>query len=168
MMTFGQKGQGPGDYQNPHLLAMTPTGQLVVADEMYNLTFLNEEGDFIERVHLDGRLAVGYIGEDRFYGWIWGQDHRNQVMVDSRNNVLKNFFQVPKSAFSVSAPDESGRLVMFNYSRSEFAPSLMFAHFNRYSAVGIGDEYDILILDDKGEATSHIRRDIQPGEFSKN
>ena len=167
ILTFGQKGQGPGDYQNPHLLAMTPKGKLVVADEMYNLSFLNEKGDFIERIHLDGRLAVSFIGEDRFYGWVWGEDNRSQVMVDRQNNVLKFFFQVPISAFSVSAPDESGRLVMFNYSREEFAPSLQFAHFGRYSAVGIGDKYDILILDEKGETKSHIRRDIQPDKFSK-
>jgi hypothetical protein len=166
-LTFGQKGQGPGDYQNPHLLTFTPLGQLVVADELYNLTFLNEQGDFIERIHLDGRLAVGFIGEDRFYGWIWGQDNRTQVMVDSQNNILKKFFVVPISAFSVSAPDESGHLVMFNYSREEFAPSLQFAHYGRYSAVGIGDKYDILILDDKGETTSHIRREIQPDRFGK-
>ena len=168
ILTFGQKGQGPGDYQNPHLLAMTPQGHLVVADEMYNLSFLNEKGDFIERIHLDGRLAVSFIGEDRFYGWVWGENNRSQVMVDRQNNVLKNFFQVPKSAFSVSAPDESGRLVMFNFSRPEFAPSLQFAHSGRYSAVGIGDRYDILILDEKGETTSHIRREIQPESFSKN
>jgi len=167
IQTFGQKGQGPGDFQNPHLLAYTPNGQLVVADEMHNLSFLSEEGDFIERIHLDGRLAVSLIGEDRFYAWIWQQDSQMQVMVDRQNNILKYFFQVPISAFSVSAPDESGRLVMFNFSRDEFAPSLEFSHFGRYSAVGIGDRYDILILDDKGETTSHIRRDVRHDSFSK-
>jgi hypothetical protein len=167
IQSFGQKGQGPGDYQNPHLLAYTQQGQLVVADEMYNLTFLNEKGDFVERIHLDSRLAVSFIGEDRFYGWIWAQDNQIQVMVDSQNNVLKNFFQVPLRAFSVSTPDESGRLVMFNFSRDEFAPSLEFSHFGRYSAVGIGDKYDILILDEKGETACLIRRGIQPESFSK-
>ena len=165
--SFGQKGQGPGDFQNPHLLAFTQKGQLVVADEMYNLTFLTEQGHFIERLHLDSLLSVGFIGDDRFYGWVWGQDHRIQVMVDRENNVLKNFFQVPLSAFSVSAPDESGRLVMFNYSRDEFAPGLQFAHSGRYSAIGIGDKYDIFILDEKGEMKSYLRRQIQPDRFSK-
>jgi hypothetical protein len=168
IQTIGQKGQGPGDFQNPHLLAYTPHGQLVVADELYNLSFLSEDGHFIERVHLDGRLAVSFIGEDRFYSWIWGEESRTQVMIDSQNKILKKFFQVPRSAFSVSAPDESGRLVMFNYSREEFAPSLQFAHFGQHSAVGIGDQYDILILDEKGETTSHISRKIQPEIFSKN
>jgi hypothetical protein len=166
--TFGQKGQGPGDFQNPHLLAFTPKGRLVVADEMYNLTFLTEEGHFVERIHLDSLLAVGFVGEDRFYGWVWGQDHRSQVVVNSENDILRNFYQVPISAFSVSAPDESGRQVMFNYARDEFAPSLQFAHFGRYSAVGIGDKYDILILDGEGERTGHIRREIQPDRFSRN
>ncbi len=167
IQTFGQKGQGPGDFQNPHLLAYTPNGQLVVADELYNLSFLTLNGDFLERIHLDGRLAVSFVGEDRFYGWSWEKDGRNQVMVDRENNVLKNFFLVPRSAFSVSAPDESGRLVMFNYTKEEFAPSLQFAHYGRYSAVGIGDKYDILILDEKGETVGRIRREIPPDSFSK-
>ena len=164
---FGQKGQGPGDFQNPYFLTFTPKGRLAVADEMYNITFLTSDGHFIERIHLDSLLAVGFIGEDRFYGWIWEQDHQTQVMVDSDNNILKEFFQVPISAFSVSAPDESGRQVMFNYSREEFAPSLQFAHFGRYSAVGIGDKYDILILNEKGENTSKIQRELQSESFSK-
>jgi hypothetical protein len=167
IQTFGQKGQGPGDYQNPHLLTFTPKGQLVVADEMYNLTFLNDEGHFIERVHLDGRLAVSFIGEERFYGWIWGQDNRSQVMVDNKNNILKSFFQVPLSTFSVSAPDESGRLVMFNYSREEFAPSLQFAHFGRFSAIGIGDRYDILILDENGDTINHLQREVPADRITK-
>lgn len=167
VLTFGQKGQGPGDFQNPHRLTITPKSQLVVADEMYNLTFLTQQGHFVERVHLDSLLAASFIGEDRFYGWVWDQEHRSQVMVDRENNILEHFFQVPIRAFSASAPDESGRLVMFNYARDEFAPSLQFAHFGRYSAVGIGDRYDILILNDKGENTGHVRREIQPESFTK-
>jgi hypothetical protein len=56
---------------------------------------------------------------------------------------------------------------MFNYSRAEFAPSLAFSHFGRYSTVGIGDNYDILILDETGKTTAHVRRDIQPDRFNK-
>ena len=165
---FGQKGQGPGDFQNPHLLAFTPNGRLVVADDLFNLSFLNEKGHFIDRIHLDGRLAVGFIGEDRYYAWIWGEEDQSQVMVDAQNNVLETFFSVPKSAFSVSAPDESGRRVMFNFSRSEFAPSLQFAHSGRFSAVGVGNRYEILILDENGDTASRVRREVQPASFSKN
>jgi hypothetical protein len=167
LLSFGQKGQGPGDFQNPHLLALSSEGKLVVADELYNLSFLNPDGSFIERIHLDGRLGVGYIGEDRFYGWIWREEDRSQVMVDSGNDIIETFFHVPKEAFSAAAPDSSGRLVMFNYSREEFAPSLIFFHSGPYSAVGIGDTYDIPILDGQGKTVARIKRDIEPEEFSK-
>ena len=167
LLSFGQKGQGPGDFQNPHLLAYSSEGKLVVADELYNLSFLNQDGSFIERIHLDGRLGIGYIGEDRFYGWIWREEDRSQVMVNSRNDILETFFLVPKEAFSASAPDSSGRLVMFNYSREEFAPSLIFAHSGPYSAVGVGDIYDIPILDGKGKTFARIKRDIEPEKLSK-
>ncbi len=167
ILSFGQKGQGPGDFQNPHLLAYSPQGQIVVADELYDLSFLGQDGSFIKRIHLDGRLAVGYIGEDRFYAWIWREEDRSQVVTDSQNTIIETFFHVPIEAFSAAAPDESGRLVMFSYSREEFAPSLLFAHCGRYSALGIGDTYDIHILDEGGKAIVRIRRDIKPDAFSK-
>jgi len=167
ILSFGQKGQGPGDFQNPHLIAYSPKKQIIVADELYNLSFLNRDGSFVKRIHLDGRLGVGYIGEDRFYAWDWKEEGRSQVMVDSRNDIIESFFLVPREAFSATAPDSSGRLVMFNYARNEFAPALLFAHSGRYSAVGIGDTYDIRILDEKGKIIVRIKRDIEPDDFSK-
>lgn len=167
ILTFGQKGQGPGDFQNPHLIAYSLDNQVVVADELYDVSFMNPDGTFIKRVHLDGRLGIGFVGKNSFYAWIWQPEDRKQVMVDSANNIVQSFFRVPKDAFSVASPDISGRLVMFNYSREEYVPSLLFAHFGRYSAVAIGDQYTILILDEKGETVSQIQRDIQPDRISK-
>lgn len=167
ILSFGQKGQGPGDFQNPHLIAYSQKKQIIVADELYDISFLNPDGSFIDRIHLDGRLGVGYIGEDRYYAWMWGKEDRTQVMVDVRNRIIETFFHVPTKAFSVSAPDSSGRLVMFNYSRQEFAPSLIFAHSGPYSAVGVGDVYDIYILDGQGKTIARIKRDIEPDEISK-
>ncbi len=167
IISFGQKGQGPGDFQNPHLLTYSLNKQIIVADDLYNLSFLNQDGSFIKRIHLDGRLGVGYIGEDRFYAWDWEEQGRSQVMVDSRNNIIETFFLVPREAFSATAPDSSGRLVMFNYARNEFAPALLFAHSGRYSAVAIGDTYDIHVLDESGKTIIKINRDIKPDDFSK-
>jgi hypothetical protein len=167
ILSFGQKGQGPGDFQNPHLLAYSLKKQIIVADELYNLSFLSPDGAFIKRIHLDGRLGVGYIGEDRFYAWDWEKQGRRQVVVDGRNEIIETFFRVPQEAFSASAPDSSGRLVMFNYSRPEFTPALLFAHCGRYSALGIGDVYDIHVLDENGEILVRIERDIKTGDFSK-
>jgi hypothetical protein len=167
ILTFGQKGQGPGDFQNPHLITYSLDSQIVVADELYNVTFLNPDGTFIDRVHLDGRLSVGFIGKNRYYAWIWRPEDQKQVMVDSQNNVVKSFFRVPRDSFSVVAPDNSGRMVMFNFARHGYSPSLLFAHFGRYSAVAVGDRYSILILDQEGRALTRIQREIQPERINK-
>jgi hypothetical protein len=67
----------------------------------------------------------------------------------------------------VSAPDSSGRQVMFNYGKEEFAPSFIFSHNKNYAALGISNEYDIMILNNEGEIHSHIQRNIKPDKFSK-
>jgi hypothetical protein len=167
ILTFGQKGQGPGDFQNPHLITCSLQNHVVVADELYNVSFLNPDGTFVKRIHLDGRLGVGFIGENRYYAWIWQPEDQKQVMVDSQNTMVESFYRVPKDLFSVSAPDSSGRLVMFNFARHEYSPSLLFAHFGRYSAVAVGDRYNILILDQEGRILRRIQREIQPERISK-
>jgi hypothetical protein len=167
LLTFGQKGQGPGDFQNPHFITYSPEKLIVVADELYNVSYLNPDGTFVERIHLDGRLGVGFIGRNRYYAWIWQPENQKQVMVDGLNNVVKSFFVVSRESFSVSAPDSSGRMVMFNFARLEFSPSLLFSHFGRYSAVAVGDQYDILILDDEGRTLRSLHREIQPEKISR-
>ena len=166
ILTFGQKGQGPGDFQNPHSITYSLDGHIVVADELYNVSFLNPDGTFIERIHLDGRLGVGFIGKNRYYAWVWQPEDQKQVMVNSQNNIAQSFFRIPRDSFSVVAPDESGRMVMFNFARYGYSPSLLFAHFGRYSAVAVGDRYNILILDEEGRMLKRIQREIQPEKIS--
>ncbi len=167
ILTFGQKGQGPGDFQNPHSITYSLDRQIVVADELYNVSFLNPDGTFIERIHLDGRLGVGFIGKNRYYAWIWQPEDQEQVMVDSQNNIVQSFFRVPRESFSVVAPDESGRQVMFNFARYGYSPSLHFAHFGPYSAIAVGDQYNILILDEEGKMLRRIQREIQPEKINR-
>ncbi len=167
ILTFGQKGQGPGDFQNPHRIAYSLDKRIVVADELYNISFLNPDGTFIDRVHLDGRLGMGFIGKDRYYAWTWQPENRKQVLVDSENNILQSFFHVSKDSFSVSAPDRSGRSVMFNFARDEYSPSLVFAHSGPYSAVAVGDQYSILILDEEGKTFRKIQREAQPESLTR-
>lgn len=167
ILYFGRKGQGPGDFQQPNQITYSLKGQIVVADDLFNVSFLNADGTFINRIHLDGRLGLGYIGEELFYSWIWRPEDKRQVVVDSENNVVNTFFKISRGSFSVSVPDSSGRLVMFNYAPDEYAPSLLFAHSGRYSAVGVSDRYEILILNEKGETVSTVQREILPGNISK-
>jgi len=167
ILTFGRKGQGPGDFMQPNRISYSEKGQLVIANELYDVSFLKRDGTFIRRVHLDGRLALGYIGEGLFYSWIWMPEDKRQVIVDDDNTILKTFFKVARDSFSVTAPDSSGRLVMFNYAPDVYAPTLLFAHSKSHSAVAVSNRYEIYILNNKGEITTTVQRNIQPDDIKK-
>lgn len=68
---FGQKGQGPGDFQSPGQIVFTPRGELAVLEDLYYVSFLKTDGTFIRRLDLNGRLGLAFIGPERFYGWVW-------------------------------------------------------------------------------------------------
>ena len=82
LLTFGQKGQGPGDFQSPAGIVLTSKGELAVLEDLSYVSLFKTDGTFIRRLDLNGRLGLGYIGPDRFYGWIWRPDDQQQVMVD--------------------------------------------------------------------------------------
>jgi hypothetical protein len=164
---FGQKGQGPGDFQSPGQIVFTSQGELAVLEDLFYISFLKSDGTFIRRLDLNGRLGLGLIGPDRFYGWIWRPEDQQQVMVDSKNNVLGTFHTIARDQFSVNLPDETGRAVMFNYSNDIYVPRFLYAHGGHLSAVGISDRYEIALLNEGGQVVTSIRRGLKPQRFSR-
>jgi len=117
LLSFGQPGQGPGDFQRPNRISITAEGNLAVADEMLRISFLKPDGTFVERITLAQGLAPGYIGEDRFYAWRWSPEGREQILLNSEGRILRTFYSLERELFSISVPDLSGRAVMFNFGR---------------------------------------------------
>lgn len=163
---FGRKGQGPGDFQSPGRIAFTPAGELAVFEDIALVSFHRTDGAFLRRIDLNGRLGLGYIGPDRFYGWEWAPDSQRQVMVDAKNAVIATFHSVPRDRFSAVLPDETGRMVMFNYSHEAYVPRFLYSHGAGLSAVGISDRYEIALLDGEGRTVTTLRRDAKPGRMS--
>jgi len=166
LMKFGQKGQGPGDFQSPGQIVFTSQGELVVLEDLYYVSYLKTDGTFIRRLDLNGRLGLGFIGPDRYYGWDWRPEDRQQLMVDAKNTILRTFHTVAKDRFSVNLPDETGKAVGFNYSHEAYVPQFLYAHGGRLSAVGISDHYEIALLDDSGQPVASIKRDLKAQKFS--
>jgi len=166
LLAFGQKGQGPGDFQSPGQIVFTSQEELAVLEDLYYVYSLKTDGTFIKRLDLNGRLGLGYIGPDRFYCWDWRPEDQQQLMVDAENNILKTFYAVERNKFSVILPDESGRAVMFNYSHDAYVPRFLFAHCGDLSAIGISDRYEIALLDENGQTLSTIKRYLKPQKFS--
>jgi hypothetical protein len=164
---FGQKGQGPGDFQSPNQIVWTSSRELAILEDLYYVSFLKTDGTFSRRLDLNGRLGLGYIGPDRFYGWVWRPEDKQQVVVDGRNNIIATFNSEPRDRFSVSVPDETGRAVMFNYGPDVYVPSLLFTHYGSLSAVGISGSYDIALLDESGRLATSIQRKVKPEKITE-
>ena len=166
LLSFGSKGQGPGEFQAPHDIFIAQNGNIIVSEDIAFISTFDNKGQFIERVSAKKGLALTYLEENIFYAWIWDEGGRTQLLVDKEGAVLKTFFSVSTDDFSVSAPDESGRQVMFNYATPEIAPSFIFNRFQNHFVIAINNRYEFSLFDSKGTILSTVKRDIKPPKLS--
>jgi hypothetical protein len=166
LLAFGQKGQGPGDFQSPGQIVFTTRGELAVLEDLYYVYYFKTDGTFIKRLDLNPWLGLGYIGPDHFYCWDWRPEGQQQMMVDAEKNILKTFYVVERNKFSTTLPDESGRAVMFNYSHDVYVPRFLFAHSGGLSAISISDRYEIALLNESGQTLCTVSRSLKPQKFS--
>ena len=166
LLTFGRKGQGPGDFQSPGRIVFTGRGELAVLEDLYYVSFHKTDGSFVRRLDLNGRLGLGFVGPDRYYAWEWQPEVQRQLLVDAGNAVVDAFHAIARDRFSALLPDETGRTVMFNYRHEAYVPRFLYAHGGGLTAIGISDRYEIALVDEKGRTVSTIRRDVKPGKFS--
>ncbi len=166
LLSFGNKGQGPGDMQRPHYICFTPDNRLAVCEEIDYVSFFDTKGNFLKRIRVPRGLELTYINNSLYYGWEWKRKSQQQVLVNEKGEILKSLFEISRDLFSVSAPDETGRMVMTSYFAREYIPSLLFSSCNNRSVVAVGNRYEILVFNHKGEVEKKIQRDVKPAKIS--
>ena len=166
LLSFGSSGQGPGEFQAPHDIFITEDGQVVVSEDMDTVSIFNSNGDFVKRLSAEKGLALTYLNDNLFYAWEWNEEGQTQLLVDREGTVLKRFFSVSREDFSVAAPDESGRLVMFNFATPAISPSFIFNRSQTRFVTGINNRYEFSLYDYTGAKLSTIERDIKPQKLS--
>ncbi|UCH96586.1 MAG: 6-bladed beta-propeller [Candidatus Aminicenantes bacterium] len=168
LLSFGNRGQGPGDFVMPHTIQISTDGNLVVNEQRDFASIFNTDGKFLERIKVKKGLGVYFIDYNLFYCWTWEKKHKQQLLINEKGNIINSFFSIDFDKFSISLPDETGRLVMFNYYAEEYTPFFVFSHYKKYSAIGISDKYEIFIIQNDGKVVSKIINNIKPYEISKN
>ena len=158
LLSFGDRGDGPGCFLSPHSLYITPEGNIVVNETREFISLFNSSGHFLERIKVPVGLGLYYLNKDQFIGWIWKPDSKQQVLINQKGEVLKSFFSIPRDAFSVNTADETGRMVMFNFFREEYTPFFVFNQYRDYSILGVSDKYEIFLIKN-GNVISTIRMD---------
>jgi hypothetical protein len=165
LLSFGNKGEGPGDIIRPNTLSLTSDGKIIVNEERDFLSIFDENGVFLEKIKIPSGLSLHYLNDNLFYAWVWTPEKKQQVLLNRNGKIVKTFFSVPKEAFSVNVADETGRAVMFSFFAREYSPYFIFSQYKNQSIVGISNKYEILLLNRNGTVTNKIHRRIKPGTF---
>ncbi len=124
--------------------------------------FFDTQGKYLNRIRINKGLDISYLGPDLYYGWTWIPNGREQFLLNSKGEVIKKLFAVSRELSSVSAPDETGRLVQTNYSRPEYSPTFLFNNFRDRSVFARTDKYKILLVDNTGKILKEITHDTKP------
>ncbi len=158
--SFGNKGRGPGDFSRPHTLYVNSGDQLVVNEVSGLSSLFDANGTFLKHVKAAKGFNLNLLGDDLFYGWLWTEKGKQQVVLNGDGKIVRTFFSMPRDKFAVNLPDETGRSVVFRFFAKECSPYFLFYHYNEFSAVAFSGTYKILLLKNDGTVVRSIARDI--------
>jgi hypothetical protein len=161
LISWGNRGQGPGDWINGHSIYCLPDGNLALNDTKNYVSIFDLNGKFLKRIFVPGQcLNLSILSEDLFYGWHWAKNDKEQVLVDKEGKTIKKFFSVSTDLFSVNTPDESGRFVKSSHFSYWYSPYLIFTRLGNYTAIGVSNKYEIKIVKTDGSPMTSISRKI--------
>jgi len=164
--SFGRKGHGPGDLSAPFKIYIK-NNKLLVNEDMVFISIFDLSGKFIKKIKINKGLELHYLNDNFTIAWIWTPKAKKQVLINNKkNSILNSFYSVEKSEFSVNAPDETGRKVMFNYHSDIYTPTILFATNTKYFVLGKSNIYNIKILNHKGKLTATIKRNTQKPDIN--
>ncbi len=166
LLSFGNRGKGPGDFAYPHHITMTPDGKIAVSEDTAFVHFFDKSGRFVDRMKVAKGLELTYINDNLFYAWQWRPKSKQQLLIDAQGKIVAALFEVDREQFSVSAPDETGRQVMSSYWWGEYTPFFLFSQSRNRIALAQSSEYKILLLNEKGKVVKEIGRRVTPGPIS--
>ena len=159
LKSFGQKGQGPGDLDNPSQITFDRTKRLlIVRNGWLGLSIFGRDGTFLKTIVTEdvqrshnavfdarGRLYLNRIR-------IQDMEHRWDALkrYDSEMTTAVELKSIPiGSPYNVAAP-----LVAWTIDRKD---NIIF---------GYPEKYEIEIIDSQGKTTKKIQKDYDPVEVS--
>lgn len=166
ILTFGNRGEGPGDFIMPHKIYITPEDNVIVNESRDFVSLFSKDGKFLKRIKVPNGLELNYLNSNLFYAWDWVPEGKKQVLLNQNGEIKKSFYSISRETFSVNVPDETGRLVMFNYFNEDYCPFLIHDRYDDYSIMAVSNKYEITLVDNKGDILRKINRSVKPYPIS--
>jgi hypothetical protein len=164
LLSFGQRGEGPGDFRRLHSVAISENNELMVGG-WSSLSVFDTEGKLKKKYNLS---RLGYIFNIKYVG---GNNILYIRLVDRNSPPPLNLAQVApevkiltKPFLTCSKPPMYKEIALFN---KAYAPEIYYSYSNGYAAAALSEKYLVKIIVEDGKAVHTIERDVPKPELSK-
>jgi len=158
LYSFGHKGVGPGDINKSHTIYINTRGNLIVNQTRDFIPIFDTDGKHLKYIKIPLGVGIYYITDNLFYGTRWNKKGKEQFLFNHKKEVINTFFTIDRDAFSISVPDKSGRLVMYNYFSNAYSPFFIYYNGKDISAIAVSNKYKVFIINKTGKIINIIEK----------
>jgi hypothetical protein len=158
---FGEKGQGPGEFDMPGGIHLSPDDELVIEDALgRKLVFFDKKGKFIKNLSLADKLGVVNILMDSKGGFIAREMglEQNQMFFEMKkyDRGFKPLFALDKISFPLPIPGSGNKMNLMDV--------MAVYEFDKEDNIFYGRnlEYEIKVLTPEGKYIRSIQKEFDP------
>ena len=173
LLSFGQRGEGPGEFKYPYGVFVSSNGKIIVTEIQNIVSFFEKDGKFINRYDFQSKLGylsnLKYVGDDVFYAHKSPLEERKewQIIFNSDGKEIdQSLFSASFSTVTIPLSEDREGVRAYGIPFIELKPYLIFNHYNGSSAAAYSRKYEIIILNSHGKMVSKITRDVPPKELN--
>ncbi len=165
LLSFGKKGEGPGDFKFRFYVAVSKQNQLVISEGYSIISYFDTEGKFLRKIDFrrSGLLKrvtdLRYIDDHLFLGFSWKKETGFFVLVS-----LKPQLKILNPNLLTESTLESYKGVTLGDKR--VSAESFFASSGKYAAVAENYTYRVKVLDRQGTVIRTLRRKAERTRFS--
>ncbi|MDJ0840719.1 MAG: hypothetical protein QNK37_29680 [Acidobacteriota bacterium] len=171
---FGQRGKGPGEFEEPKVITRTPAGDLAVFDpSLKRLTVFNPKGELVRTARLDATSVAVYhpaVLREQRTAFLSARSHAGKPVYDlsifdRETKPVSNLIRIQVEPLDWTKSSQPGFWVTFLKNEFELIGAgmpvmcslddntLVYARTNRYQ---------LILADADGTTRERITRDLKP------
>jgi hypothetical protein len=158
---FGEKGQGPGEFDTPAGIHLSPDGTLVIEDALARrLVFFSKKGKFIKNLSLADKLGVVNLLMDSKGDYLAREIgfEENQMFFEMKkyDRGFKPLFTLDKIKFPVPVPGSGNKMNLMDV--------MAIYQFDKDDNIFYGRnlDYEIKVLTPDGKHIRSIQKEFDP------
>lgn len=166
LLSFGSKGEGPGEFKSPSRIYYSKESGIIVTEMMNEASIFTKEGTPVRKVNLSthfGMLfSIRYLGNDIYYAQQRRDNFsRRQVLVDSKGSMVN------ENLYAGGSWEVSIGNTRYSIVARELSPWLVCESYKGRGAVARTDKYEVKLINSKGKEVALLQRDIPKDRLTK-